>query len=225
MILSRSDFVNFSGIKNTQVSIYLRRGNIVQNKDGTFDTENEVNREFLKRRAAQGKTPQGTAAVVGVNAVEKQTPKEPTQRKAAPVITQPELSEKSKKKIEKSTVSRFELELEKLRAEIDKKYIDTELAQEKLATLKGDNVPVALVKDIIARLSKSIITNYKTFSDQQIAEIAHKYKIPEKERVKLSDNNLKGLNRIHNKAILEAKNDFKNELGEFKVKESLSNNE
>jgi hypothetical protein len=221
MKLSKKDFINYAGIKSPgNFSQYVSRGKIIVESDGTIDIDLKHNRDWLQSRASKGITPEFTAVKLGVSPTTNQTQKS-VKASSDKYIEPIELNEDQKKKVTNSIASRHEVELKKLVAELEKKLVDTELAREKLATIKGSNVPVSIVKDIMSQLSKSIINNYKSFSEQQISQICHKYRIDEQDRVKLVSQNVNGLNRIHEKAVNEAKKQFKASVGITREEKAL----
>jgi hypothetical protein len=212
--LSRKEFINYAGIKsNANYAQYVTRGKIIVEVDGTINIENKQNKDWLMSRAAKGLCPDFTSVTLGVTPEPKQEQKKTVSVSSDKSIEQIELSNSSKKKIERTVTSRHEVELEKLKAELEKKLVDTELAREKLATVKGNSVPVDLVKDIMSQFSKAIINNYKSFNEQQIAQICHKFRIEDSERVKIVSKSVTELNKIHEKAVNEAKQQFKAIIG------------
>ncbi len=215
MICKRVEFCELAGITQANLSTYIKRGKIVMESDGkTIDTSKRENADFLEKRKMDGKALGSKSNDV----VE-------IPREVIPTIDVLQKSQPSKKVVkaaETATISKYNLELEKMQAELDKKIVDTKLAEQKLATLLGNNIPIDVVKSIVAQLSKAIINNYKSFSEQQISEICHKHRIPEVERVKLTAKNTTGLNNIHARAVNDAKIQIKNAIGESKYKESTS---
>lgn len=206
MKCDRKEFIQLAGCSKANLSTYIKRGHVVLDSDGkTIDTTNKINADFLKKRESMGKT---------------STP--PTE--VAPVLPDTFTVLKPTKKIkaaaEGATISRYNLELEKMKAELDKKLVDIELARQKLSVILGNNIPIDVVKQIISQLSTSIITNYKSFSDQQITEICHKHRIPDEDRVKFLDKNKKGLNNIHLKSVNDAQVQTKNAIGKTRKDES-----
>lgn len=212
MICKRPEFCNLAGITNANLSTYIKRGKIVLESDGkTINTERRENKDFLESRSKSGKGALATTVVpsqiptVDVPQYEKQKP-----------------SRKVIKASETATISKYNLELEKMQAELDKKIVDTRLAEQKLATLLGNNIPIDLVLTIIAQFSKSMINNYKPFIEQQLTEICHVYRVPEIDRVKIIATNTKGLNTIHSKAVNDARIQMKSAVGSAKLKESTN---
>ena len=217
MNCSRAEFMQLTGISKAHLSTYIKRGKIILDTNGkTIDTEHPINADFVKSQSQKQKE-RFQAVKEIVSGPTKQSIQVPT---LSPPI---KVSSKVKKVAEQTTISKYALELEKMQAELDKKIVDTRLAEQKLSILLGNNIPIDLVKAIIAQLSKSMITNYKSFSEQQINEFCHQFGIDETDRVKLTAKNTTGLNQIHNKAIKDAETQMKNAMGKNKLKESQSN--
>lgn len=214
MICTRKEFTELAKCSVANLSTYIKRGQVFLESDGkTIDTNRRENSDFLKRRASMGKT--NSIPIANTVVKEVEFPAQP-QIKASP---------KLRKAAEATIITKYELELEKMQAEIDSKHIGYKLSEQKLSTLLGNNIPIDVVKTIIAQLSKSIINNYKSFSEQQITEICHKFRIEDVERVKLLTKNTNGLNAIHQKAVTDARFQTKKEIGSNKLNESESNDE
>lgn len=210
MICKRPEFCNLAGITNANLSTYIKRGKIVLESDGkTIDTEKRENKDFLESRSKNGKGALATTVApspiptVDVPQYEKQKP-----------------SRKVIKASETATISKYNLELEKMQAELDKKIVDTRLAEQKLATLLGNNIPIDAVVTIMVTLSKSLMTNYRSTIEQDITEISHIFRIPEKDRVEFIDKSIKKLNATHERAILNAKTQIRNAAGKSKLTET-----
>lgn len=210
MICKRPEFCNLAGITNANLSTYIKRGKIVLESDGkTINTERRENKDFLESRLKSGKGALATTVVpspiptVDVPQYEKQKP-----------------SRKVIKASETATISKYNLELEKMQAELDKKIVDTRLAEQKLATLLGNNIPIDAVVTIMVTLSKSLITNYRSIIEQDITEVSHIFRIPEKDRVEFIDKSIKKLNAAHERAVLNAKTQIRNAAGKSKLTET-----
>jgi len=204
MICSRKEFCKLAGCSAANLSTYIGRDKVVlENDKKHIDTQHRVNKEFLLRRRDMGK---------GMVSAEP----EPEPPNPEPPAHQ---SKKLTKAEESAKISKYNLELEKLQAELDKKLVDTELARQKLSVLLGNNVPIDLVKNIITQFSKAIINNYKAFGEQQITEICHQHRINDEDRAKLIAKNTTGLNNTHKKAVNDARTQMKNAVGSTKMKE------
>jgi len=182
------------------LATYIKRGNIVLEPDGkTIDDTRPENAYWVKNRREKA-----------VKSAEKVvTPDAPTLLATAGV----KISPKVKKAAEKSTINKFDLDIKKTEAELRKKEVDTEIALERLAVMKGDNIPIALVKEIISQLSKSFLRNYKSFSEQTVVDICHQHGISELERVTFTGKLVGGLNALHSKSVNDAKAQLKNAIG------------
>jgi hypothetical protein len=224
MICSRKEFCDLAGCSKANLSTYIKRGNVLLEDDGKhIDTERRENKDFLKRRESAGK-----ASIPGSKAptITQQVPKAQIQE-AIPPIPTPAIkpTRKVQRAAESATISKYELELEKMQADVNKKYIDTQLAEQRLSILLGNNIPIDLVKSIVSQLAKSMIQNYKSFGEQEISEICHQFSIPERDRVRFVEKNLKGLNAIHLKSVNDANMQLKSAMGLTKYKEAQTDTE
>jgi len=202
---TRNEFAAFLGIdKNPRqiIKSNIDRGKIILDSNGMIDDRHPVNADFKKRYLDIRK--EKTAQPVQVQ--------QPVQ-----VVQQPQTKSRGSKKLEKvkekTEISKYELEIEKTQAEIEKKLVDTELARIKLAVLAGGNIPIPMVKTIMATLGKSISNNYKSFQDQLITEFCHENGMSNEQRTKILAKAVAGLNSIHSKAIAESKVQLKNAIG------------
>lgn len=196
---NRKEFYELAGISKANMATYIARGVIVANAGGKFDTDDPINKHFLDNRKSKGLTPGSVKMVPEKHAAVVE-----------PVVERVPLTAKTKKAVNTATVSKFDLELKKIEAELEKKYVDTDLARQKLATIMGGNIPIELVKEIIAQLSKSLLNNYKSYSDQLITQLCHENRISDADRAKMLTKNLSGLNAIHSKAVEDARVQMRN---------------
>lgn len=196
---NRKEFYELAGITKANMATYVKRGTVVANDKGEFDTDHPINKHFLDNRKSKGLAPGSV----------KTAPEKPT-AVIESVLERVPLTAKTKKAVNAATASKFELELKKIEAELEKKYVDTDLARQKLATIMGGNIPIELVKEIIAQLSKSLLNNYKSYSDQLITQLCHENRVSDADRAKMLTKNLSGLNAIHSKAVEDARVQMRN---------------
>jgi hypothetical protein len=213
MICSRPEFCELAGISNANLTTYVNRGKLVLEPDRkTIDTERRENKDFLESRKNKGKGMVGsTVQIIAAPEI--------------PAIQQQVIDPKVQKKVQRQQLTKYELDIEKTKAELEKKLVDTELAREKLAALRGNNIPIGIVKDIISQLSKSIINNYKSNTEQQINEICHKFGISDKDRSDILSKGIRNLNTIHEKAVIEARKQLRAQLTDLAVSQSYENDE
>lgn len=207
MECTRKEFAELAGCSPANLTTYIGRGKVFLMKDGKrIDTTRRENSDFLKKREAMGKA-KGSVPVSDVKQADVNDSH----------VIKP--TGKVRKAAEKSALSKYTIETEKLQADLDKKLVDTEIAQQKLSTMIGNNVSVDLVKNIIAQLSKSAINNYKSFTEQGITEFCHKHRVSDTERAAMIAKNTIGINAIHRKFIEDARIQLKNVVGIVKVDE------
>lgn len=212
MICTRKEFLALTGIKqNGHLTTFIGRGKVVLESDGTIDTENRINKDFIASRSSKGISTPQAESLSGVV---------PVPKVVAP--TKEPVSKKVKQAEDKAKISKWEVDLEKAKAELEYKLVQTKLGEQRLSTLMGNNLPIEFVKEVTAQLSKAMINNYKSFSEQHISEICHKHRISESDRVKIITKNTSGLNKIHEKAINDARVQLKNAIGNSRLKEAES---
>ena len=212
MKCTRKEFYELAGCSKSNLSTYIKRGKVVLEKDGkTIDSNKRENADFLKHRESIGKAK-------GSVVPESET-KAPLIDSKSQNLVQIKPTAKVRKAAENHSLSKYELDIEKIRAELEKKYVDTDLAKQKLSVLMGNNITIELVRAIVSQFSRSILTNYKSFSEQQINEICHQHRISDIDRAALVTKNTSGLNGIHKKAVSDARKQMKNAVGVTKLEE------
>lgn len=201
--LSRTEFCKFYGVKQNYISTNVSRNRLVLMADGKkIDTNDPTNAACIAKLLSERDKKGGV-----VPAVSQQNTDES-------VIIPPEKqSAKVKKAAEKTQISLFDLQLKKTEADYEKKVIDTKLAELKLQKDQGNSIPIDLVMQIVSDLSKSFLNAYKSYSEQLINEIAHKFSIENTERSKLVSRLTDQVNAIHLKAVNDSRGRIKNAIG------------
>ena len=202
---NRKEFYELGGFTKANMATYVKRGVVVAEPDGTFDTENPINKYFLDNRKSKGLAPGSVKTI---------QPK--STASAEPKLETIPLTQKAKKAANNAFTDKLELEVEKLRAELDKKYVDTDLARQKLATVMGSNIPIEFVKELMAQVSKSVLHGYNSYLDQKISDLCHQYRIPNDEKAKILSKNTVEINKIHSKVFADASVQIKNAIGKSK---------
>lgn len=201
---SRTEFAKKCGITLGNLSTYVGRGKVVVDVDNTIDDTNPINKKFQFERA--------------INAEKKQlkSPTPPDGKKLIGVS----IPETEQSTVEKRTAKKIsDITLQKEQADLDKKLLDIALARQKLDRETGKNIPVDIVKRIISEFSKSIITNYQTYSEQLISDICFEQKIQDQERLNYIANLTKAVNKLHDQSINSARITLKNSLGSVNLEE------
>jgi hypothetical protein len=217
-IIKRSDFARLCGITSSNVTTYIQRGKIEVEPDGKhIDTTKRINQDFIELRKGMGKGAIGALGTV----TEKNTTVKKQSSSVHQTVSDPKILEQEGQ----ARMSKYQLDIKKTEAEIEKKLVDTEVAKEKLQALRGNNIPIGIVKEIISQLSKSFINGYKAFSEQQIAEFCHQFKVSDKEKAALLSSNIKSLNLTHQKCVNDAKKHLRSHVVELRVSSAMSNDQ
>lgn len=230
MIVSRIDFAGLANVTSGNLTTYIKRSKVILEPDGkSVDTSRIENKSFLESRSHSGKAPVYKAMTTKKETKPKPVPivhveekKETKIIHEQPIIENREpvkslASEKTKTK-EPIVNSKWQIDLEKAKADLEKKNIDIELAKQKLTTLLGNNLPIDFVKEVITQLSKSMINNYKSYTEQHISEICHKFRISDKDKAVLIQENVTRLNKFHDKAVSDAMQKMKSVIGKSRTK-------
>ena len=229
MICSKVEFQDFCNINRSEYAIYRKRGKIIEYTDDEgvvfIDTDVPQNKDFLQHRQSmnvQKIIEQNTPAVIPEptkqNTPSKKQAVAPTQQKPRQVQrTNPDNADKPNIAGEK-----YQLELEKLKKEVQERELNITLKEQKIATIIGNNYPSLIALEMFARLGKSLLSGYKAYIDQEITSICHKYKISEKDRVSILAKMVTALNTTHAKSVNDARANMKADLKKYKIKDSLS---
>jgi len=188
--VTKSEFARLAGRDDSRwLYPYVKKGHVVLNGD-FVDVTHPVNQLFLnkwkqapvKRMSKHKKF----SEKVSVPEIQKEPNIKP-------------LSEESRK----IDVSVFDREDEIRELELKKKKVDLELSEEKLRKVKGEVVPVDLIKSLFQQFGKSSTAAFSNAADNLIQEFQKKFNMSRKDMADLRER----LVDITNEAIDEAADD------------------
>ena len=220
---SYKEFAELCGIAPGQIAVYYKRRKIVYTEiDGNVFIDDSIreNKDFLQKKLdakniTAPKVDQPIVDVPDINAVEiKPTVKveKPQPIKKTPVskvskalpIDKPEkvqASKRQKEREEEENGSRYNLELQKMDADLEKKQIDIRIALLNESKLRGENIPFIEIKTMLSELSHSFINSYKDFVTTSMTDIFHRNKINLEEQAKIKKDLIRGINETHSRVF------------------------
>lgn len=207
---SQSEIARIVGKSNAYISTYTKRGKLV--KSGTvYDTDIPENRDFLlgfgidpskpivippkvsKTKPTSKKETKTVSKKDSDPKIEK--PKRKTLR-SAPVIEAPKNQDQD---------SKYQADLVKKNADIEYKEAQTEKIRLEIARLRGENIPIDLVTNLVRELSSSLIKSYKEGAENIVTEMAHRTKMDPEMEAQMRGKLVSVINEAHNRAIDVAK--------------------
>jgi hypothetical protein len=177
--LTKSEFARKCGRPDSRwLYPYVKKGQVVLSGD-YVDTNLPINQAFYEKWTTKGKSKRR----IGPPQLPDDT--------VGPNIQEPDYS---KVPVGYNDIDKLELR---------KKQVELELAEEKLRKVKGEVVPVGLVKSLFQQFGKSSSTSFSNAADNLIQEFQKKFDMSRKDMADLRER----LVEITNEAIDEAADD------------------
>lgn len=183
---TKTAFSNLLGKKANWLSNYISRKTVILSGDYVDDTH-PMNAAFLKKQRQR----------LGITSYEKVKPEKIDHIESGPNIQSPN---------EEGYAIGVDAELKQV--ELKKKKADLELVEEKLKKVKGETIPVDLVKSIFQQYGKSCSTAFQNEADNLLQELQKKFGVDRKGMSFYRGRIIE----ITNEAIDEAYSDSKREL-------------
>ena len=190
-ILTKKEFATKAGLTTGNLHNYILRGNVVVNENEGFDTEDERNALFLKKRAAKGKTAPPPAKK------QAKTPKKepkPTGKVIEPAqlaaMVEDSRNYEDDYDEESTDLGRTfdpeEADFSKLEAEYKRRQIAKITKEaEKLdlmnAKTRGETIPSVLIQPLFLQHNQSIMTEFKNAGDDLLRRLCKKHGIAQTE--------------------------------------------
>ncbi len=208
-IYKRQEFAKKCGFSGGNLSNYIKRGKVILTNDGTIDSENLINAEFLLYREEQLRE--------RTDEPEVQKPEVPVKPKKAPKARPDEFDEHkyNSNKLPKVTNDYDSLTNRVKRQELLKKEADTQLLLLRIAKQRGEHIPTDLVKEIVIQQSHAFITAFKNSLDDFITMIAKDKGMSVDEIAKYRGGLIKTINSTTSKAVETAKSNVKKIVKEY----------
>jgi len=182
--LSKKDFAALCGMPTNKLAVYIKRNKVVVDKNGFFNTKNELNSLFIAKNNKDKP---------------EEKPKKTRERKA----------EEGEIDIDLNKMELLGLEKEKKRSEIEKQKVELRLSLLKEEKMMGSAMPIEMVKTIVATLSKSFINEFKNGADEIIRMLVKTKSYNHKEVAEIRGSLSKIVNSAMSKSLSTAKKDMK----------------
>jgi hypothetical protein len=204
MVVSKGEFAKMLGKHPAYVDTYIKRNQIVTCANGKMiDITNEANVSFMRHIQRNNEIKEQQVDQQPKKGYQKKTT---TKKTTAKNVVAPQLKPQDYSSIDptESNQGIYNIKIQKEQADLDKKLLDAERVRLVNAKMRGENVPTLMVKNLIAQLSKSFISNYKEAADRLLIEISHRKKLTITEEAEMKGLLVKIINESHDRAINEA---------------------
>lgn len=204
-IYSYTEFADLCGIKPGQLAVYQKRDRIeyTEGEDGKvyIDTDIQKNMDFYiaKIERLKHEPPAPKEKKRSSPGRPKKIEQQKQDPEVKPVPRHVQNQQKRREDAEKRAVSgsKHDLDLQKIRAEIDKKHVDIRNALLQEQILRGKLISSADMKALISDLSNNFINNYKDFATSFLTNVFHKYKVSLEDQADIKRNLIAGINKTH----------------------------
>lgn len=185
---SKKEFAGLCGIETKNLSVYVTRGKVIVDSDGTIDGSNEHNKTFLMKQSSK-----------------KRPVPEETTKKEKEVVTQPKLISEMEETAEYSG-----LEIKKTAAQVEKLQQEVRLLKIKEEKLQGVVVPSDLILPVFLQHNQSIITEVHNESIEFVRLFVKKNGLSIEEEAQIKGSVIKWFNGAITRATEMSKVSVKN---------------
>jgi phage terminase Nu1 subunit (DNA packaging protein) len=183
--VSKKDFAELAGIELKHVMTYAKRGKIVIDSNGFIDTKNEANKLFMAKKSVRN------------------------EEKLAGIETKSSKKEENSQEKINARMDLIELERARKEADLENKKIEIRLNLLKEEKLMGSTMPIDLVKNIVANLGKSYMTEFKNGVDNIIRVLMKSKDYSRDEVADIRGSLMNVINESMKKSVNSAKKDIK----------------
>jgi hypothetical protein len=201
-LLTDKEFAVDCGVDISYLRVYIGRGSVVV-KDGLIDDTLSKNIKFREKRLRLQDKKEKSGDVEKVEAVPVVNIEQPKRKRKQPDPNFTDLKD------EKTA-----LEIEKLQEEIEK-------LQHTNAKLAGDNIPTVLVREVILRHNKDLVSAFKSGVENWIIEIEKRYKLERNDAAQMRGKLIDLVNDCGDSAITETKKALALIVQQTKVKKGV----
>jgi hypothetical protein len=207
------EFAELCNITRGQVSVYVKRGNLVI-EDGVLDDRHPINNIFIqKRRAKQSGAPEPARAAASVP---KPKPRPSDFENDEDDFNSDTEAKKRQKNRKRSGESDYGTEL------IRQQELKNEKVLEEIALLRkrnmkmdGEAIPTSAVLSVISFFGKAYTDGTQQFMDNFLNSISARKGLSSAEYAEFRGTIIKGINEIATRANRESKKNISNIIQEF----------
>jgi hypothetical protein len=208
----RIKFRKLCGVENGYIKNYIDRGKVIVREDGYIDDENPYNADFLRKQldklaqkandtdakqAKEARTIPRKATVSPIkNAKDKIVIKEKPIKEVKKEESKPEQLEINLQKL-----SMYELETQQKELTIEKTQNEIRMQLLREEKMRGELIPHKLMGALIRANNASVVSELKSFVDQQINIISIRKTLSGQEVAEIKGETYKAINLAMDKAV------------------------
>jgi len=196
---TKSDFAALVGRESNWLSNYIKRKKVILSGD-YIDDSHPMNVDFLKKQRIR----------LGTYEPKRGRPDLVDHEETSPNIQPPN---------EDGYVFGVDAELKQV--ELKKKKADLELVEEKLKKVKGETIPVDLVKSIFQQYGKSCSTAFHNEADNLLQELQKKFAIDRKDMAFYRTRIIEITNQAIEEAYVDSKKNLKLLVDEYSQRRGI----
>lgn len=198
-IITVKELGKIVGKSHAWMITYRTKGRILCTEDNPdlLETREPKNLAFIKKWAPESSFAQEEPLEVG----KKKKSRKKSDESDLPQVATP--------------LDKFDIEVKKKAADLEKTQADIRILKLKEEKLRGEIVPIQIVKGIIEVMNRSVLTAMKDATDDMLLRISSEYRMPPEVLAKLRGQQIAVLNSAMEKAVGVAKKSVAMIAGEF----------
>lgn len=203
-LYSKEDFAKACGVSSGYIAMYIKRGKIIVENEMIND-KNRDNATFMKQRLdkVRAKNLEGKAVINDLVPEEK--------GKSVP--------------LDQNHADSYDLGLKKKAIDIEKAEAEVRLLVIKEEKMRGELIPVDIVKAVLAQYSQSIQTEMRNFIENFIVIIAKRKELSIAEVAEIRGESISAINESNTKAVYGAKKSISNTVKEYSASKGVGEHE
>jgi hypothetical protein len=212
---SRADYAKICGLSPGNLSNYIKRGKVILSGE-YVDDKVEQNITFLEKRIAtmNQKVPDDSIESIKTAEVETDKPKIEKPRIQTPNITVPDERDDDNQSFNALTKREKKVNIQKKEEEI-------KLLRLKEEKIRGQVIPIDVIKNLFRAHTQSIVTAQKDGIEDLLINISSEARISGEQLARLRGKMVEILNTAVDKAILSTKKNLSSIVNEFTEKKEV----
>ena len=217
---TKKQFADICEIKTKDLSVYIMRHKVLVGNDGLIDDKNEHNLAFIANRGR--KTKKKTIVKPKVSSKLKTKTKQSQKNKAVETkekTLEIKFQEPQNPILESEIYERAELDKAKLKADLKKKLLDSDIAKINKEKLQGLLIPTDLVMSVIKLQSDSLKVAYHAAAENLILIIGQRKKLNNKDIADIRRDLTGTINQAVDVGVSESHKGIKKIVKEYSMKQ------
>ena len=217
---TKKQFADICEIKTKDLSVYIMRHKVLVGNDGLIDDKNEHNLAFIANRGR--KTKKKTIVKPKVSSKLKTKTKQSQKNKAVEPkekTLEIKFQEPQNPILESEIYERAELDKAKLKADLKKKLLDSDIAKINKEKLQGLLIPTDLVMSVIKLQSDSLKVAYHAAAENLILIIGQRKKLNNKDIADIRRDLTGTINQAVDVGVSESHKGIKKIVKEYSMKQ------